>query len=164
MTQQVNEDTALYETLKSKRFKSWNDMGRVYAEIEVVHYDDLSDARRGRITPDQVRRMHITAMVDSGADYFAINEHIQNQLQLPVNETRVFELADGSEISLEIVGPVWIHFENRRATVDAVVLPGNTEPLLGAVPMEIMDVIIHPKSQILTVNPENPIIAKHSLK
>ncbi|MEO6038833.1 MAG: clan AA aspartic protease, partial [Saprospiraceae bacterium] len=62
------------------------------------------------------------------------------------------------------VGPVWMFFENRRANVDAVVLPGDAEPLLGAVPMEIMDVIIHPKKQILTVNPDNPIVAKHNLK
>lgn len=139
-------------------------MGRVYAEIELVHYDDLADSRKGRIPAEQVRRMNITAMVDSGADYLAINEHIQNQLQLPVNETRVFELADGSEIQLDIVGPVWVFFENRRANVDAIVLPGDAEPLLGAVPMEIMDVIIHPSRRILTVNPDNPLVAKHSLK
>ncbi|MEO6038515.1 MAG: hypothetical protein ABIQ93_08880, partial [Saprospiraceae bacterium] len=84
--------------------KSWNDMGRVYAEIEIVNYDDLVDSRRGRITEEQVRRMKITTMVDSGADYFSINEHIQNQLQLPVIENRIFELADGSEITLDVVG------------------------------------------------------------
>jgi hypothetical protein len=32
------------------------------------------------------------------------------------------------------------------------------EPLLGAVPMEMMDVLLHPGTHTLVVNPENPFV------
>ncbi len=65
---------------------------------------------------------------------------------------------------MDIVGPLRIYFKNRLATCDAVVLPGNAEPLLGAIPMEIMDVVIHHRTQTLSVNPESPFVATHYLK
>jgi hypothetical protein len=37
-----------------------------------------------------------------------------------------------------------------------MVLPGNSEPLLGAIPLEDMDVLVHPSRQELIVNPEHP--------
>ena len=49
-------------------------------------------------------------------------------------------------------------FENRRTTVDAVVLADRGEVLLGSVPMEDLDVIIDPKRQKLIVNPDYPYI------
>jgi hypothetical protein len=66
------------------------------------------------------------------------------------------ELANRQQEKVAIAEPVEIHFENRKATVDVLVL-GN-EVLLGAIPMEAMDVLIHPKLQKLTVNPEHPNI------
>ena len=45
-----------------------------------------------------------------------------------------------------------------------MVLPGNSEVLLGAVPLEELDVVILPSEQRLAVNPASPDIAKKSLK
>lgn len=146
------------------KFHSWNDMGRVYAEIDVIASDDLALVRKGYLNAHEVRKMPVKFLVDSGADYLAINEHIKTQLNLAVLEERVFQLADGQEITFEVVGPVDLRFFNRQCTCRAVVLPGNAEPLLGAIPMEDMDVIIHPKSFTLSINPDNPYIAKHNLK
>lgn len=144
--------------------KSWNDMGRVYAEIELIPTRDLILAKEGMLDDAAIRRTIVRFMVDSGADYLCINEHVKNQLQLPVLEERMFELADGTEMRFEIVGPVDIRFGNREATCRAVVLPGDAVPLLGSIPMEDMDVVIHPRSQELVVNPDNPFTAKHFLK
>ena len=94
----------------------------------------------------------------------AINQRIKSQLDLPPVDEQVAELADGSQVRLEIVGPVEIRFKNRRANVDAMVLPGDSEVLLGSIPMEDMDVLIDPKQQKLIVNPASPYIAKKSLK
>ncbi|MCK6690658.1 MAG: clan AA aspartic protease [Thermoanaerobaculia bacterium] len=158
---QVKEKIPEYKTATSK---SWVEMGRVYAEIELIPTRDLILAAEGHLEESQVRKSIVRFVVDSGADYLCINEHIKNQLQLTVLEERVFELADGTEVRFEIAGPVDIRFGNRQATCRAVVLPGDTDPLLGAIPMEDLDVVIHPRSQTLTVNPENPFTAKHYLK
>ena len=64
----------------------------------------------------------------------------------------------------DIVGPVELRFKNRQTTVRAMVLPGDAEVLLGAIPMEDMDVLIHPLRQELIVNPEHPYFAVTKLK
>ena len=62
------------------------------------------------------------------------------------------------------LGPIEVKFKNRRCNVDAMVLPGDNEILLGAIPMEDMDVLIHPLKQELIVNPEHPYFAQMKLK
>jgi len=45
-----------------------------------------------------------------------------------------------------------------------MVLEGSNEPLLGAIPLEDMDVLIHPQSQQLIVNPDHLFYAQMKLK
>lgn len=160
----VQEVSQTYHHRLPVTSKSWNDMGKVYAEIELIPTRDLILAAEGMLEESNIRRATVTFLVDSGADDLCINEHLQNQLKLSVLENRSYSLADGTEVSFDVVGPLDLRFANRRAVVEAVVLPGDSQPLLGAIPMEIMDIVIHPKKQILTVNPDNPFIAKHSLR
>jgi clan AA aspartic protease len=139
-------------------------MGLVYADIELINADDIALVRRNIIDQDEVKRMHINMLVDSGAYMMAINETIQEQLQLPFKEKRKSVMADGSVVEHNVVGPIEVKFKNRTAVCNAVVLQGNNEPLLGAIPMEEMDVLIHPLRQELIVNPEHPYFAQLKLK
>ncbi|MBO1347513.1 MAG: retroviral-like aspartic protease family protein [Hormoscilla sp. GUM202] len=139
-------------------------MGLVYAEIELIRGADIVLFQEGQLPADQIRRLKVNALVDSGAYMLAINQQIKTQLDLRKVGEQVAELADGTQTRLEIVGPVDVQFENRSTTVRAMVLPGDSEVLLGSIPMEDMDVLIDPKQQKLIVNPESPYIAKKSLK
>ena len=139
-------------------------MGLVYADIELVSGDDLVLHRHGFLKEDKIKRLRVSALVDSGAYMLVITERIKDQLDLAVIETQVFRLANESEIRADVVGPVEIRFENRSTTVRAAVLPGDIEVLLGSIPMEDMDVVIDPKRQRLMVNPESPYIATKPLK
>jgi clan AA aspartic protease len=139
-------------------------MGLVYADLELINGDDLALLRRGHVTEGEVRRMVVNALVDSGALMLTINEEIKTQLGLQQVDTRSAQLADGTVLELPVVGPVEVRFANRRTSVDAMVLPGNSEPLLGAIPMEDMDVLVDPQQRRLVVNPEHPYIVQHSLK
>ncbi|WP_395649113.1 clan AA aspartic protease [Planktothrix agardhii] len=139
-------------------------MGLTYAEIELANAGEIYLAQRGYMTPENIKRKTVKALVDSGAYMLAINEQIKDELNLLKVDEQLAELADGSKIKLEIVGPVEVRFENRRANVDAMVLSGNSEVLLGAVPLEELDVVILPGEQKLVVNPASPDIAKKSLK
>lgn len=73
-------------------------------------------------------------------------------------------MADGSVVEYDVVGPVKVKFKNRTAVCNAFVLQGNNEPLLGAIPMEEMDVLIHPVRQELLVNPDHPNYAVLKMK
>jgi clan AA aspartic protease len=139
-------------------------MGLVYAEIELINGGDIYAYRKGRLPQEEIKRAKVKALVDTGAYMLAINEQVKLELDLPVIEEQIGTLADESRIKVEIVGPVEVRFGNRRCTVDAMVLPGNAEILLGAIPMEDLDVLVDPKQQKLIVNPEHPYIAQKHLK
>ena len=131
-------------------------MGLVYAEITLINGDDLAMVRRNIIGEDEVRKVNVNMMADSGAYMLCINESIQEQLQLPFAEKKKLITGDGSIHEFDVVGPVQVIFQDRLASCNAIVLPGDNEPLLGAIPMEEMDVLIHPKRQELITNPEHP--------
>jgi clan AA aspartic protease len=139
-------------------------MGLVHAEIEIINGGDLEMVRRNLLDQDDVKRMTVTMLVNSSAYNLCINEEIQEQLQLPVVEKRKGMLADGSIREYDVVDNVQLRFKNRATTCRAMVLPGSSEPLLGAIPLEDMDVIIHPQRQELIVNPDHPYFAQMSLK
>ena len=139
-------------------------MGLVYAEVELINGADLILAKRNIIGQDEIKRMPVKMLVDTGSYMMAINETIQEQLQLQFVEKRKAQTANGHVEEYEVVGPVEVKFKNRRCNVDAMVLPGDNEPLLGAIPMEDMDVLIHPQRQELIVNPDHPYFAQMKMK
>jgi clan AA aspartic protease len=139
-------------------------MGLVYAEIRLINAEDIALARRNIIGKDEIKEITVQALVDTGSYNLCINENIQEQLQLPILEKRKGQLADGTIIEREIVGPIELKFKNRRTLCNAMVLPGDNEVLLGAIPLEDMDVLIHPQRQELIVNPDHPYFAQMKLK
>ncbi len=139
-------------------------MGVIYAEITLINAIDLGLAKRHIIGEEEVKQITVNMLVDTGSVYMCINENVQAQLQLSVVEKRKGQLADGRIVEYDVVGPIEVRFKNRRCVVDAMVLPGDNELLLGAIPLEDMDVLIHPYRQELIVNPEHPYFAQMKLK
>ncbi len=139
-------------------------MGLIYANLKLYNSFDLGLLDNKMIKPNQVRSMDVVALVDSGAYMMCINEKIQEKLQLRNIGSQKGELANGDVVELPVVGPIEVLFENRSTSCRALVLPGDSEPLLGAIPMEDLDVVLLPKEQKMVVNPESPLIAKKKLK
>jgi clan AA aspartic protease len=102
------------------------------------------------------RRIETRALVDSGSVFLTIPPHIAVQLGFDTTEvsTREVILANGSRKPVPMVGPIRVYFEERYCDLSALVL--GDEPLFGAVPMEMMDLVLHPATQALSVNPANP--------
>jgi clan AA aspartic protease len=101
--------------------------------------------------------LEVSALADTGAVHLCIPEHVALQLQLRELEKREVVLADGHRRTVPYMGPVEVRFRNRRCFTGAMVL-GN-EVLLGAIPMEDMDLVLQPQLQSIDVNPESPNIA-----
>ena len=138
-------------------------MGLVYAEIELINTVELAMVQRSLMDKDDVKRMRVTMLVDTGAFMMTINETIQSYLNLPFIERRPVRLADERVVEYDVVGPIDVRFANRKAICNAFILPGDSEPLLGAIPMEEMDVLIHPQRQELVVNPLHPDQAEYRM-
>lgn len=126
-------------------------MGYVHAEME------LSNPRE-----PELRSLTARAMVDTGALTLRIPEHVRLQLKLEEVEKREITIADGRKSLVSYVGPVKVRFQNRTAFVGALVL--GDEVLLGAVPMEDMDLVVIPARRELSVNPESPNIPRALVK
>jgi clan AA aspartic protease len=139
-------------------------MGLIYAEIELINAGDISLARKNYIDQADIKRIIIDMVVDKGTYWLCINEEIQAQLQLSFVEKRSVYTADNRLNEMDVVGPVFVKFKNRTTSCLAMVLPGNSEQLLGAIPLEDMDVMIHPLRQELIVNPDHPYQAVMTLK
>ena len=138
-------------------------MESIYAEIELVRSADIVLAQVGLIKSEQIRHCTVQALVNQSVTMLAISEIVRSQLNLcKVREVEA-DLEDGSCVALDVVESVEIRFQKRRTVVEAIVTPNSTTVLLGAIPMEGMDVLIDPKRQRLIVNPESPEIAKMML-
>jgi clan AA aspartic protease len=121
-------------------------MGLIKAEIE------LSNPRDQNIKPIKVK-----SLVDTGSLHLCIPEHVAIQLELDELYKREVTTADSKKHLVPYMGPIALKFENRGCFTGALVF--GDEVLLGAVPMEDMDVMISPAKQALIINPESPNIA-----
>jgi clan AA aspartic protease len=138
-------------------------MGIIYADITLKNGNEMALVKKNMLHESEVKSIHVSAMCDSGAFMLAIPEHIVTQLDLPEIESREFRMADGSATKLPVVGPVWINFKNRQ-TVCLAVATKDTEVLLGAIPMEDMDVVLDMKNQKMDINPDSPYYATMKMK
>ena len=83
--------------------------------------------------------------------------HIANQLKLEATSEKEVTTADGTRRMCPYVGPIHVKFKNRECYVGAVVL--GDQVLLGAVPMEDMDLVVIAQSRRVDINRENPNFA-----
>ncbi len=126
-------------------------MGQVFAEIE------LSNPRQPDLAPVKAK-----ALVDTGALMLCIPQHIALQLNLTTESMREVSVADGRDVNVPYVGPLKVTFGKRFCYVGALVI--GDEVLLGAVPMEDMDLVVNPSRRELTVDPASPNIPHARVK
>ena len=131
-------------------------MGLVYANIQLVNFADETLCEDGYLQKKNVRSINVDVMADSGAIRLVINENTRKKLGLKVRSRITVTLADGSKKDLDYAGPVKVVFRDRFCITDAFVLDGDEEMLLGAVPMELMDLVIIPSKNTLDYNPSHP--------
>jgi len=104
----------------------------------------------------------VEALADTGATYLVIPDHIRIQLALEETSKKEITLPDGSKKMVPYVGPIETKFKNRVAYVGAIVM--GDEVLLGAIPMEDMDLVVAPQQRVVDVNPLNPNYAAAKAK
>ena len=92
-------------------------MGLIYAAIELINGMELEMARRGFIDKDEVKRMHLNLLVDTGSYKLAINDNIQEIMQFPVVETKRAPLANGQVILCNVVSGVDLNLKTEGVIV-----------------------------------------------
>ena len=120
-------------------------MGLIHTELELSNPRDR-----------ELAALRVVALVDTGAVTLCIPEHVAVQLSLSELERREVTTATGRRVSVPYVGPVQVGFGNRSCFTGALVMGESV--LLGAIPLEDMDLVVNPRKQEVTVNPESPNI------
>ena len=111
----------------------------------------LSNPRKPELQP-----IEVIALADTGAVHMCIPKHVAIQLAFEESELREVTLADGNKKTIPYVRPLKIQNKGRTCYTGALVL--GDEPLIGAIPMEDMDLIVIPGTRELAVNPKSPNI------
>ena len=104
-----------------------------------------------------LKGVKINALADSGAVHLCIPEAVRGRLKLEAIDEKEVTLADGSRKRVPYVGPIEVRFKNRVGFAGALVM--GDQVLIGAIPMEDMDLVIIPRTRTLDINPRSPNIA-----
>ncbi len=139
-------------------------MGIIKATLHLVNTADEIKLDEGIITKENVKQVTEVFLVDTGAYMLCINETMRKKLGLRHFRYESYEMADGTKHLFETAGPASVYFENRNTVCRALILPGDTEPLLGVIPMKDMDVVLNPRLQTITVHPDHPDVSLKPLK
>ena len=101
--------------------------------------------------------VEVEALADMGATFLCVPAAVAEALRLETYEHRETTIADGSRRRVPYVGPLEVQFKNRTAFVGALVM--GERVLLGAIPMEDMDLVVRPRDRQVDVNPASPDVA-----
>lgn len=121
-----------------------SNVGLVHAEIKLDNPKQSSGAA-----------VSTQALVDTGALHLCIPEALSRQLDLAAERVRRVTFDDGRSVEVPYVGPVRVEAAGRTCFVGAMVF--GDEVLLGAIPMEDLDLMVDPgRQQLVPRDPRGP--------
>lgn len=109
----------------------------------------LSNPLKENLAPNET-----VAMVDTGSLNLCLPKYLALRLGLQELEKRDVVVADGRRVKCSYSGPILVEYDNRRCYTGALII--GDEVILGTIPLEDMDLMIHPASQSVTPNPAAP--------
>jgi len=124
-------------------------MGIVQAEITLKNAFDVGNSQRGLIKAQDIRLKTIQAVVDTGAMTLVIDEELCLELGLGIMGKRQVTLANDVKETVKIAEPVEVHWKDRDMVCRPWVVQNTPKTLLGAIPLEEMDLMVDPKHQEL---------------
>ncbi|MFQ5814584.1 MAG: aspartyl protease family protein [Anaerolineae bacterium] len=139
-------------------------MGEVKVELELENTIDRELLRLRHIEEKQLRSARVQALVDSGAVMLVLPQDLVEALGLREVGKVIVTYADERKEERPLAGVVTVRVGDRSTSLNCVVGPPNSEPLLGHVVLETMDLLIDPVQQRLVPRPESPFLPLLKLK
>jgi predicted aspartyl protease len=135
-------------------------MERFSIEFEVANNNDIVLAENGQLAQDDVRRVQVEGVVDSGATRLVLPSSIAKQLGVPrVGRTRT-RYADGRTGMRDVVDAVRVTIQGRSRVFDAIVEPKREKALIGAIVMEVLDFVVDCTAQKLVPRDPRVIVSE----
>lgn len=124
-------------------------------KVKLLNFEDVLGVERGTVS-QVVRTVEIEALADTGAINLALPEDVVAALGAPIIRRDRLTLADGRITEFPVAGMLAVEVLGRRVTAEAIVLPLRSRALLGAVQLEMMDLVVVPGSGEVITNPAHP--------
>ena len=133
-------------------------MGRFSVDVELANNGDREYARRGDLPAEQVRRMKVRGVVDSGATMMVVPEAVVRQLGLETRGTTKVRYANGQTAERPLARNIALSCQGRESVFDAVVEPSRSSALIGAVVLEVLDFVVDcGRQRLVPRDPESTI-------
>lgn len=135
-------------------------MGRVIVDVELANHEDQVLAKAAVLAADKVRRVRVSGVVDSGATYLVLPKAVAEQLGVPVTGSVHVTYTDRRQTRRPVVGDVQVELLGRSSTFTAIVEPKRQDVLIGAVVLEVLDLLVDCRTQTLQPRDPRQIIAE----
>ena len=119
-------------------------MGKVLERIKLTNVFDPS------------RSEEVEAVVDTGATMLVLPQDLVDRLALhKIREAKV-RYANREVRPKSIYGIVALEIQGRLGNFDVLAEVAGSQPLVGQIVLEELDLVIHPATKTLSPNPESP--------
>jgi len=104
--------------------------------------------------------IEVEAVIDTGGTMVVLPQNIVEELGLrKIREAKVRYANNKTEIK-SIYGVVTIEIKGRTGNFDVLAEAEGSQPLIGQVVLEILDLVVDPRTQTLIPNPLSPEIPR----
>ena len=134
-------------------------MGEIHADVTLENPGDRAVVDRGYGQESDIRRSTIDAIVDTEAVTLVLPQNVVERLGLEQRGSAFVTYADERREERPLAGPVTVKIGNRSMSMDCVVGPPLSEPLIGQVVLETLDLIADCTNRTLTPRyPDYPLL------
>lgn len=139
-------------------------MGEIRTIVHLENRDDKALSEAGYLPAKKVRHIKIDVLVDTGAVMILLPQEVVEKLGLKVFDKRVVLLANETTIEMKRAGYFMVKVCGREMVSDCLVGPPLSEPLIGQIVLENLDLVLNPGRKTITVNPASPLVPHLKMK
>ena len=131
-------------------------MGEIVASVDLENTADRNIVDAGLRDESTIRRTTVDGVVDTGAVMLVLPENVVGRLGLETQRQVVVTYADERKETRPVAGPVTVRIGNRFMISECVVGPPLSEPLIGQIVLEALDLIADCTNRTVAPRPESP--------
>ena len=139
-------------------------MGEIRAKLVLENQRDSILAEAGHLDSSRVRRIELDALVDTGAVMVLLPQDVVEALGLPVDGNIIVTHANDQKIELPRARHLSLALGDRQMDTDCLVGPPQSEPLVGQLVLERLDLVLDPLKQTISPRPESPFLPSLKMK
>ena len=131
-------------------------MGEIVASVDLENTADRNIVDAGLRDESTIRRTAVDGVVDAGAVMLVLPENVVGRLGLETQRQVVVTYADERKETRPVAGPVTVRIGNRFMISECVVGPPLSEPLIGQIVLEALDLVADCTNRTVAPRPESP--------